>query len=42
MILRSLTSGRYYEPYLKNSGLISLIYRPSGFTPDHVARIHER
>ena len=42
MILRSLTSGRYYEPYLKNSGLISLIYRPAGFTPDHVARIHER
>lgn len=42
MILRSATSGRYYETQVRNSGLIYLVYRPNGLTPDHVTPIKDR
>jgi hypothetical protein len=42
MILRSASSGRYYEVQLRNSGLLYLVYRPSGLTPDHVTHVKDR
>ena len=42
MILRSASSGRYYEIRLKNSGLLYLVYRPDGLTPESVTLIKDR
>lgn len=42
MILRSASSGRYYEVRLRNSGRLYLVYRSNGLTPDHVTPLKDR